>query len=145
MAVTDKDGKKDIAVNSATDMYYEITPDENGNVMIYNSGDAMIAVTKVRVTGVDDPQNFALMTTSALMSYVESFDSLAYTEETIEPGTAEGDVDIDNPSVPEAPSEPDSGDSGNSGHGTVIDTIVETVNSLWDSIWNGFSSWLSRW
>ena len=145
VAVTDKDGKKVIAVNSATDMYYEITPDENGNVMIYNSGDAMIAVTKVRVTGVDDPQNFALMTTSALMSYVESFDSLAYTEETIEPGTAEGDVDIDNPSVPEAPSEPDSGDSGNSGHGTVIDTIVETVNSLWDSIWNGFSSWLSRW
>lgn len=145
VAVTDKDGKKDIAVNSATDMYYEITPDENGNVMIYNSGDAMIAVTKVRVTGVDDPQNFALMTTPALMSYVESFDSLAYTEETIEPGTGEGDVDIDNPSVPEAPSEPDSGDSGNSGHGTVIDTIVETANSLWDSIWNGFSSWLSRW
>lgn len=145
VTVTDKTGKKDIDVNSATDMYYEITPDENGNVMIYNSGDAMIAVTKVRVTGVDDPQNFALMTTPALMSYVGSFDSLSYTEETIEPGTGEGDVDIDNPSVPETPSEPDSGDSGNSGHGTVIDTIVEAVNSLWDSIWNGFSSWLSRW
>lgn len=145
VTVTDKNGKKDIAVNSATDMYYEITPDENGNIMIYNSGEAIIAVTKVRVTGVDDPQNFALMTTPALMSYVGSFDSLSYTEETIEPGNGEGDVDINNPSVPETPSEPDSGDSGNSGHGAVIDTIVETVNSLWDSIWNGFSSWLSRW
>ena len=52
MTVTDRVGKKDITVNSATDMYYEIAPDENGNVMIYNSGEAMIAVTKVRVTGL---------------------------------------------------------------------------------------------
>lgn len=145
VTVTDRVGKKDITVNSATDMYYEIAPDENGNVMIYNSGEAMIAVTKVRVTGVADVQNFALMTTPALMSYVGSFDTLAYTEETIEPGTGEGDVDIDNPSAPETPSEPDSGDGGNSGQDTVIDTIVETVNSLWNSIWSGFSSWFSRW
>ena len=126
-------------------MYYEITPDGDGNVVIYNSGEAMIAVTKIRVTGVADTQNFTLMTTPALMSYVNSFDSLAYTEETIEPGTGEGDVDIDNPSVPETPSEPDSGNNGNDGQGTIGETIVEAVNSLWNSIWSGFSSWFSRW
>lgn len=145
VTVTNGESKKDITVNSATDMYYEITPDGDGNVVIYNSGEAMIAVTKIRVTGVADTQNFTLMTTPALMSYVNSFDSLAYTEETIEPGTGEGDVDIDNPSVPETPSEPDSGNNGNDGQGTIGETIVEAVNSLWNSIWSGFSSWFSRW
>ena len=147
VTVTNGESKKDITVNSATDMYYEITPDGDGNVVIYNSGEAMIAVTKIRVTGVADTQNFTLMTTPALMSYVNSFDSLAYTEETIEPGTGEGDVDIETPSEPETPADPGtgSGTGDNTGNSTIKDIITEAVNSLWNSIWNGFSSWFDRW
>lgn len=147
VTVTNGELKKDIIVNSATDMYYEIIPDANGNVVIYNSGEAMIAVTKIRVTGVADTQNFTLMTTPALMSYVNSFDSLAYTEETIEPGTGEGDVDIETPSEPETPADPGtgSGTGDNTGNSTIKDIITEAVNSLWNSIWNGFSSWFDRW
>lgn len=156
-------GQTDIPINSATDMYYQITPTSDGNIVVYNSGEAMIAVTKLRVTGVTDAQSLSLMTTPALMSYVETFDSLEYVESVQEPeeDTEEpvvenpdentgdavvenpeentGDVVIENPEVPQIPEEPDTEQDSQK------DFLSEAVNALWNSIWNGFSSLFGRW
>lgn len=143
VTVTDGNTKKDIEINSATDMYYEITPTSDGNVVVYNSGNAMIALTKVRVTGVENTQTLSLMATPQLMSYAASFDSIPYTEEEADPEQGEGNVDIETPSEPETPADPGTGSS--TGNSTIQDIITEAVNSLWNSIWNGFSSWFGRW
>lgn len=156
-------GQTDIPINSATDMYYQITPTSDGNIVVYNSGEAMIVVTKLRVTGVTDAQSLSLMTTPALMSYVETFDSLEYVESVQEPeeDTEEpvvenpdentgdavvenpeentGDVVIENPEVPQIPEEPDTEQDSQK------DFLSEAVNALWNSIWNGFSSLFGRW
>lgn len=156
-------GQTDIPINSATDMYYQITPTSDGNIVVYNSGEAMIAVTKLRITGVTDAQSLSLMTTPALMSYVETFDSLEYVESVQEPeeDTEEpvvenpdentgdavvenpeentGDVVIENPEVPQIPEEPDTEQDSQK------DFLSEAVNALWNSIWNGFSSLFGRW
>lgn len=151
VTVTQGAGQTDIPINSATDMYYQITPTSDGNIVVYNSGDAMIAVTKLRITGVVAPENLSLMTTPALMSYVETFDSLEYVEsvqepeEDIEEPVVEnpdentGDVVIENPEVPQTPEEPDTEQDSQK------DFLSEAVNALWNSIWNGFSSLFGRW
>lgn len=127
----------DKAITSATDMYYEITPTDEGYVVIKNTGDNLISITKLRVTGVanTDTQDIELQVTPELMSYAASFSSLPYVDEVEEPDENTGDVDIENPEVPENPSDAEDGKT----------TIKDVIDSLWDSIWDGFSSWFSRW
>ena len=130
-------------ITSATDMYYEITPTDAGYVVIKNTGDKLISITKLRVTGVadTDTQDIELQVTPELMSYAASFASLPYVDEVENPDENTGDVTIENPEVPETETPSDT----ETGHNTVEDVITNVVNSLWNSIWNGFSSWFSRW
>lgn len=124
-------------ITSATDMYYEITPTDEGYVVIKNTGDKLISITKLRVTGVanTDTQDIELQVTPELMSYAAGFSSLPYVDEVEDPDENTGDVDIENPEVPENPSDAEDGKT----------TIKDVIDSLWDSIWDGFSSWFSRW
>ena len=133
----------DKAITSATDMYYEIKPTDAGYVVIKNTGDKLISITKLRVTGVadTDTQDIELQVTPELMSYAASFASLPYVDEVENPDENTGDVTIENPEVPETETPSDT----ETGHNTVEDVITNVVNSLWNSIWNGFSSWFSRW
>ena len=45
------------AVASAVDMYYPITPDEDGTVVIVNQGDSMVALTNLKVTADQGDNN----------------------------------------------------------------------------------------
>lgn len=130
-------------ITSATDMYYEIKPTDEGYVVIENTGNKLISITKLRVTGVTDTdtQDIELQVTPELMSYAASFASLPYVDEVENPDENTGDVIIENPEVPETETPSDT----ETGHNTVEDVITNVVNSLWNSIWNGFSSWFSRW
>lgn len=60
-------------IRTATDMYYVVTPDADGNVVISNDSDNLIALTKIKVTdvtsGLDD-------------SFIESNETLADAIET---------------------------------------------------------------
>ena len=50
------EGAKSVDTLSALDVYYTVTPDENGNVMIVNTSDeALISVTNLKVSGKDAP------------------------------------------------------------------------------------------
>ena len=135
------DAKANIPITSATDMYYVIHPTDDGRVVITNKGDALISITKLRLTGVAaQGDGISLKSTPELMSYAASFTSLSYADnETVEdPDENTGDVDIENPQEPENPSDSETG------HDTIKDTIGNVIDSLWDSIWNGFSSWFGR-
>ena len=126
-------------ITSATDMYYEITPTDAGYVVVKNTGDKLISITKLRITGVagTDTQDIEVQVTPELMSYAASFSSLPYMDEVENPDENIGDVTIENPEVPETPVEPE--------QDPIKESISEAVNSLWNSIWNGFSSLFGRW
>ena len=64
--------KVEETIASASDLYYEVTPDENGNVVIKNTGNKLLSVTKVKITTsnkVANVQTYSLRATPALMSY----------------------------------------------------------------------------
>ena len=67
-----------INLSSAADLYYEITPNEDGNVVIENMTDNLLSITKVRITSKNATTiKNSLISTPELMSYVEKFDSLS--------------------------------------------------------------------
>lgn len=142
------DTRDHIDITSATDMYYVIHPTDDGKVVITNTGKALISITKLRLTGVVAPgDGISLKSTPELMSYAASFASLPYADnEAVEnPDENTGNVDIENPEVPEDSTDTDSPTDSQTGNGSIEDVITDGVNSLWNSIWNGFSSWFGKW
>ena len=143
-----KNEKDEIPITSATDMYYVIHPTDDGQVVITNTGNALISITKLRLTGVVAQENgISLKSTPELMSYAASFASLPYADnEAVEnPDENTGNVDIENPEIPGDSTNADTPSDSTTGNSSIKDVITDVVNSLWNSIWNGFSSWLGRW
>lgn len=140
--------KDEIPITSATDMYYVIHPTDDGQVVITNTGNALISITKLRLTGVVAQENgISLKSTPELMSYAASFASLPYADnEAVEnPDENTGNVDIENPEIPGDSTNADTPSDSTTGNSSIKDVITDVVNSLWNSIWNGFSSWFGRW
>ena len=139
--------KDEIPITSATDMYYVIHPTDDGQVVITNTGNALISITKLRLTGVVAQENgISLKSTPELMSYAASFASLPYADnEAVEnPDENTGNVDIENPEIPGDSTNADTPSDSTTGNSSIKDVITDVVNSLWNSIWNGFSSWFGR-
>ncbi len=100
-----------ISVASSADQYYRITPDAEGNVVITNTGDALLALTKVRTTSADgNTIDFVTSDTAVLSAYVNASESGYYTlpeekpAETVDAGDDQnngnsGEVVIENPDV----------------------------------------------
>lgn len=85
-SVTVNDQTVKPSVASAVDMYYPITPREDGTVVIVNHGDAMIAVTNLKVTkapaAAEDPDAFPGASPFALLS-TEALDLAANSSEAL--------------------------------------------------------------
>lgn len=88
VTVSDGNGSKTLSVANALDQYYVITPAPDGSVMIQNSGDSMIAITNVKLSGKYTPPEDAatsvsapLMVTRSLLRYASNFAELPETEE----------------------------------------------------------------
>lgn len=150
--VTNGDSAVKHAINSASDLYYKITPKtvtteegDVGYIYVKNTGDNMLAVTKLRVTDGEEINTQSLFTVTdmpALMSYVADFDSLP-TEETSDSedpvvtvpddtGDETGDVVIENP---------DDGQQDNGSQDTEQNTIHNAIHNLIDKIFSGIRSW----
>lgn len=150
--VTNGDSAVEHAINSASDLYYKITPKtvtteegDVGYIYVTNTGDNMLAVTKLRVTDGEEINTQNLFTVTdmpALMSYVADFDSLP-TEEpsdsedavvTVPDDTEDetGDVVIENP---------DDGQQDNGSQDTEQNTIHNAIHNLIDKIFSGIRSW----
>lgn len=150
--VTDGDGQTSHAINSASDLYYKITPKtvtteegDVGYIYVKNTGDNMLAITKLRMTDSEeiDTQNlFRIADMPALMSYIADFDSLPVEEPsdsedavvTVPDDTEDetGDVVIENP---------DDGQQDNGSQDTEQNTIHNAIHNLIDKIFSGIRSW----
>ena len=116
------------SISSASDLYYEVTPDSDGNVLIKNITDNILSVTKVRITTTDTTattnKTRSLVVSPQLMSYVEDFDNKTETD------LDKGDVDIDNPS------DNDKEDDNQAQE--------KPITSLWNKIINCINKWFGR-
>ena len=108
-------------ISSAADLYYELTPTSDGKVVIENTTDNLLSITKVRITTKNSinglTADYSLTSTPELMSYVNSFDTLQEEQDTIQKDTEDtldkGDVDIDNPSDNNTNTDNDKQDNNN--------------------------------
>ena len=137
--VTSGDKVEEIKLKSAADLYYQITPDTKGNVVIENMSDNLLSITKVRITSKVLPtNNFALTSTPELISYVNTFDALQEKQDTNQKDTADtldkGDVDINNP-----------GDNDTNKDNSSQDNNEQTKpDNTWNKIMNSIKSWFRR-
>ena len=88
-----------INLSSAADLYYEITPNEDGNVVIENMTDNLLSITKVRITSKNATSiKNSLISTPELMAYVEKFDSLSVKQDNNKDDSiGKDDIEIENP------------------------------------------------
>ena len=137
--VTSGDKVEEIKLKSAADLYYEITPTEDGNVVIENMSDNLLSITKVRITGENLTANgYALTSTPELMSYVNTFDELQQKQDTNQKDTEEtldkGDVDINNP---------DDNDT-NKDNSSQDNNEQTKPDNTWNKIINSIKNWFRR-
>ena len=92
-------GKMQIDICGSCDMYYGVTPNANGIVMVKNTGKNLLSITKLRTTSDSEDENARIVSASVseLLAYADTFDSL----EVVEYPTDLGDVEIENPDVQE--------------------------------------------
>ena len=126
-----------IDLNSTADLYYEIKPDSDGNVVIKNTTNNLLAVTKVRITSkYASAATNSLATTSSLMAYVDKFDTLTEKSSTSkkdqETTLDKDDVDIDNPG--------DNSDKNNEDK----NNEQTRPNNIWKQIINSIKKWFRR-
>lgn len=96
---TNGTGKMQIKICGSCDMYYEVTPSADGIVMVRNTGENLLSITKLRTTSDSEDESACIVgaSVSELLAYADTFDSL----EVVEYPTDLGDVEIENPDVQE--------------------------------------------
>lgn len=127
------DGVSQENINSASDLYYPVTPTSSGKVIIRNTGSNLLSITKLRITNASSTTKVSA--SRSLLSYAQQFDSLKVVQNADDQNTDDkdetldkGDVDIDNPS------DNDNKDDSNQG----------TNNSIWNNILNYIKNWFSK-
>ena len=95
--VTNGSNTSSITISHASDLYYEITPNGEGFVVIKNTGTNLLSVTKLKTS-----ENAAMEAAEmpAMMAYVEEFDTLPVVAYAITPEIPQLPV---TPEVPETP------------------------------------------
>lgn len=114
-----------VTVAHSTDLYYEITPNEDGLFYIENTGNQLLSITKLRTTG---GTTMGEASVEALLSYANTMDTLPevpYGNEGSNGSEDGGNVDIENPNQgQETPSQ------GNS--------FLDILKDIFESIRNWF-------
>lgn len=84
--VTNNANTKNIQIKSNVDMYYEVTPNANGYVVIKNTNDALISVTNVKLSGTANANGASTLSVDeGLLTYMASFDTLEVVQPEPEP------------------------------------------------------------
>lgn len=82
--VTNGSEYRNQSIAAATDMYYNVTPNNNGYVYIRNVGESLISVTNIKITG-ENSGAVAFSLDEPLLTYVATFDTLTVTQPTPDP------------------------------------------------------------
>lgn len=86
-----------LPVNAASDLYYQVTPNANGYILVKNTGENLLSVTKLRTTNGNEQAGITTANVDDLLAYANTFDTL----EEITYSTQPGEVEIENPEVNE--------------------------------------------
>lgn len=75
--VTNGEEKSEIGIDAASDQYYIVKPNSEGYVIVKNTTDNLLSVTKIKMSGesISGVATFSF-DVAAVMSYADSFDSL---------------------------------------------------------------------
>lgn len=102
--VTNGNGKSSVEISHSTDLYYKVTPAVDGTIVVKNTSDNLLSITKIREAGAGETgivENS--LTPEMAVSAVNTFNTAAYIPyqtETVTDDTGsagEGDVEINNP------------------------------------------------
>lgn len=77
-AVSNRDKKSILQINSATDMFYEVMPDSEGNIIIQNTevaGDSFLSVTKLKKTNSADTTIYRARSANQALAVASDFDN----------------------------------------------------------------------
>jgi len=144
--ITNGAGTSTIDITHSTDLYYELIPSADNYVVIENTGDALISITKLRTTSATAALEDAVAAANVdeLLAYVDSFSTLpevAYgyapeapetdVEEPVEPSEPEVDVEIENPEEPED-------------ENAAIKEQIQQVRDMIKKMFDAFRGWLGR-
>ena len=133
-------------ISSASDLYYSVTANGDGLIMIKNVGDNLLSVTKLKTTSSTGLTSFSL---ADAIAYANEFDSLPVVEYTAEPSD-EGALDTEEPSEPAEEPSDEEGD-------VVIDNPDETldqdeqpeqsrpIKTWFENLINGILNMFGRW
>ncbi|MDI9241823.1 vWA domain-containing protein [Fusibacillus kribbianus] len=112
--VTNRKNTSTIAINAASDQYYKIAPNADGYVIIKNTGEQLLSVTKLKMSGDGIETTAFSMDVPAMMSYANSFDSLPVVTYSLMDAEADNSGEPEEPEqgdvVVETPEEPEQGD-----------------------------------
>lgn len=145
-----KDGETEtignISLSSASDLYYQVTANDEGFIMIKNTGENLLSVTKIKMNNTTEFRTYNL---ADAIAYANEFDSLPVVEYTAEPSD-EGELDTEEPSEPADDPSDEEGD-------VVIDNPEETpdqdeqpeqnrpIKTWFENLINGILNMLGRW
>ena len=142
------DAKSNLTISHSTDLYYKVTPNTDGTIVVTNTGDKLLSITKLRTTG-SGTDGLAVISEEEALNAVAAFKTASYveyTEETItedettgEETVGEGTVDEDDIVI----ENPDDSGSQNEDNQT---TEENTGSQSWISnLFNGIKNLFSRW
>lgn len=131
-----------INIAHSTDLYYELMPDAEGNVVIRNDGEGLLSITKVKTFQMQEDDTLTVYTTAAeMLSAVEEFESRRVVEyKTLHSTTEEEPVEPTEPTEPETPSV----DINNPTEPEEDDTVAEQIRQFVTGLFNTLRGWFGR-
>lgn len=139
-AVTYGDAQSPLEINASSDLFYEITPNEDGLIIIKNTTDNLLAVTKLKITGAGA---IGQVSVASVLDYADTFDSLPVIDWVLESEENMPEVDDKDDEVP---GEDNSGDVEieNPEPETGLTREEEILRQLMKQILGLFRNWLVK-
>lgn len=146
--ITNGSAKSSLAISHSTDLYYKVTPNSEGTIVVTNTGSNLLSITKLRTTGsgtdglavIGQDEALNAITAFKTASYVEyTEDTLTEDETTGEETVGEGTVDEDDIVI----ENPDDSGSQNEDNQTTEENsgFQSWISNLFNGIKNLFSRW----
>ena len=137
-----------MTISHSTDLYYKVTPNNDGTIVVTNTGNNLLSITKLRTTGsgtdglavIGQDEALNAITAFKTASYVEYTEDTLTEDETTGGETAgegtvdEDDIVIENPDDSGSQNEDNQTTGENSG-------FQSWISNLFNGIKNLFSRW----
>lgn len=151
--ISNGSAKSSLPISHSTDLYYKVTPNSDGTIVVTNAGNNLLSITKLRTTG-SGTDGLAVIGQDEALNAIAAFKTASYveyteetttedeitedettSEETVEEGTVdEDDIVIENPD--------DSGSQSEQNQETEENTGSQSwISNLFNGIKNLFSRW----